>query len=173
MDQKLFDHLNKLIPLIDNVADAIRRISLLGIGIVAWIFIWMFFITSIPLAYSLTMTIILSIPVLITVRFWFGLESLKNLPDIADNIVDDVTDEVKTQWKSLNGNEKKHLNIIGQAKNLLEIKSMMGELDDVFAQYINIGSLLNPFFLMLGVLSLLAIFLLSIIALALVITLAF
>lgn len=173
MDQRLFDQLNKLVPLIDNVADAIRSISLLGLAIIAWIFIWMFFLSSVPLIYSLFITAILAIPVLITLRFWLGLESLKNLPDIADNLMDDVTDEVKAQWKSLNGNEKKRMNIIGQAKNLFEIKSIIGELDDVFAQYINIGSLLNPLSLILGVISLLAIFALSLIAIILLISLLF
>lgn len=169
LDDRLFDLFNKLVPLIDNVANAMRTISLVGFAILVWFFVWMFYLQSFSLTSSLIFVALASLPVWILSRFWWALFSLKQLPDIADDILDDVTDEVKTQWKALNGTEKSQVNLLGQVGNLWQLRGLLGELDDIFAQSLSLGVLMNPLSLLLGVLSLLTLFLFFIISLGLLI----
>lgn len=167
LDDHIFALFDKLVPLVDNVADGIRTTSLLGLLVIGWIFVWMFFLQSFSLTTSLILLAVTALPVLILFRFWWALESLKDLPEIAQEMMDDVTDEAKETWRSVRSDKKKALNFIGQAKNMWEMKSLLGELDDVFAQYINIGTLVNPFSLILGIISLLGILLLTLIGIIL------
>ncbi|MGV6808880.1 MAG: hypothetical protein ACWA5U_03290 [bacterium] len=169
LDDRLFDLFNKLVPLIDNIADAMRTICLFGFVILVWFFVWMYYLQSFSLTSALIFVGLASLPVLVLSRFWWALSSLKNLPDIAGDLVDDVTDEVKTQWKALNGTEKSQVNIIGQVSNLWQLRSLLSELDDIFAQSFSLGILMNPLSLLLGVLSLLSLFLFFVIALGLLI----
>jgi hypothetical protein len=173
LDDHIFTLFDKLVPLVDNVADGIRATTLLGLFVIGWIFVWMFFLQSFSLTTSLVLLTIIALPVLILFRFWWALESLKDLPEIAQEMMDDVTDEAKETWRSVRSDKKKALNVIGQAKNMWEMKSLLGELDDVLAQYINIGTLINPLSLILGIISLLGIFLLTLIGLALLLGVIF
>ena len=170
LDDKLFDLLNKLVPLVDNVSDGVRAISLLGSVITAWLFIWMFFIQHFSLNIALVTCGIVFLPSLVLLRFWWALEGVKDLPNIAEEIVDDVTDDVKSTWKAVSDDKKKALSFFGQAKNLWEMKSLLGELDDVFSQYLNIGLLINPFSLLLAVLSLLAVLVLMLVGFGTILT---
>lgn len=169
LDDRLFDLFNKLVPLIDNIADAMRTISLFGLVILLWFFVWMFYLQSFSLTSSLIFVGLASLPVLVLSRFWWAISSLKNLPDIASDMLDDVTDEVKTQWKALNGTEKSQVNILGQVSNLWQLRSLLGELDDIFAQSLSLGVLMNPLSLLLGILSLLSLLLFFVIALGLLV----
>ncbi len=49
LDDKLFDLMNKLVPLVDNAADGVRAIAILGVIVTAWFFIWMVFIQNFSL----------------------------------------------------------------------------------------------------------------------------
>ncbi len=68
------------------------------------------------------------------------------------------------------GRQKKALSFIGQAKNLWETKALLGQLDDVFSQYLNFGLLVNPFSLLVAVLSLVAVLVLMLVGLGTVLT---
>lgn len=170
LDDKLFDLFNKLVPLVDNVSDGVRAIALLGAVVTAWLFIWMFFIQHFSLITALIVFGILFIPSLILLRFWWALEGVKDLPDIAEEMIDDVTDDVKSTWKEVREDKKNALSFIGQAKNLWETKALLGQLGDVFSQYLNFGLLVNPFSLFLAVLSLLAVLVLMLVGFGTVLT---
>lgn len=170
LDDKLFDLFNKLVPLVDNVSDGVRAIALLGAVVTAWLFIWMFFIHHFSLFTALIICSLLFFPSLVLIRFWWALEGVKNLPDIAEKIIDNVTDDVKSTWKEVREDKKKTLSFIGQAKNLWETKSLLGQLDDVFGQYLNFGLLVNPFSLLLAVLSLLVVMVLMLVGFGTVLT---
>ena len=173
LDDKLFALFNKLVPLIDNVADGVRAIALLGVIITAWLFIWMFFIQHYSPTISLIIAAIVFLPSIVLLRYWWALEDIKNLPDIAEEMIEDVTEDVKSTWKAVSTDKKKALSFIGQAKNLWEMKSLLGQLDDVFSQYLNIGLFINPFSLILAVFSLLGVLLLLLIALGTVLLAVF
>ena len=160
LDDQLLAIFNKLLPLIDNVSNGVRFSAFLGALISAWLFIWMFFILHWSLSVSLIFTGLVLIPTLILLRFWWVLEDIKTLPDIAAEIVEDVSSEVKSTWNEVRTDKKKALSFIGQAKNIWEMKSLLGQLDDMFGQYLNIAVLVNPFSLLLTILALLSIFVL-------------
>ena len=170
LDDKLFDLFNRLIPLVDNVSDGVRAISLFGAVLTIWLFIWMFFIQNFSLSTVSIVCGVIFLPSLVLFRFWWALEGVKDLPNIAEEIIEDVTEGVKSTWKEVNKDKKKALSFIGQAKNLWEVKSLLGQLDDVFSQYLNIGLLVNPFSLLLAILSLLAILVLTLFGFVTVLT---
>ncbi len=170
LDDKLFNLFNKLVPLVDNVSDGVRAIALLGAVVTGWLFIWMFFIQHFSAITALIVCGILFVPSLVLLRFWWALEDVKNLPDIAKEMIDDVTDEVKSTWKEVREDKKKALSFIGQAKNLWETKALLGQLDDVFSQYLNFGLLINPFSLLVAVLSLVAVLVLMLVGFGTVLT---
>ncbi len=162
LDDQLLGLFNKLLPLIDNVSDGLRFIALLGLGITTWLFIWMFFILDWSVIATAIITLLVFIPSFVLLRFWWTLVDLKDLPDIAEEILEDVNAEVKSTWQDIRLGKKQTLSFIGQAKNLWEIKSLLGQLDEVFSQYLNIGLLVNPFSLLVAILSVLAVFVLSV-----------
>ena len=170
LDEPLLAIFNKLLPLIDNVSDGVRLIALIGVFVTLWLFIWMFFILHWSLLLVLVMAGVVCIPSLILLRFWWALEDLKDLPTIAEALMEEVTTEVKSGWNDVRANKKKALSFIGQAKNLWEMKSLLGQLDEVFSQYLNIGLLINPFSLLLAILSLLSIFVLLVFSFITVLT---
>lgn len=170
LNNKLFDLFDKLIPLVDNVSDGVRVIALLGVTITAWLFIWMFFVVNFSLTTALVISGIIFLPSLILLRYWWALETVKDLPDMAEEMVDDVTSEVKATWKEVRTDKKKALNFIGQAKNIWEMKSLLGQLDDVFSQYLNIGVLINPLSLMIAIFSILAVLVLLLITVTTLLT---
>lgn len=170
LDDRLLSVFNKLLPLIDNVSDGLRTIALLGTAITMWLFIWMFFILHWSLTATTIMAILVFIPTLILLRFWWSLVDLKDLPSVAENIFEDVNAEVKSTWQSVRSDKKSAMSFIGQARNLWEMKSLLGELDEVFGQYLNIGLLLNPFTLLMAILSVLAVFVLLVLSFVTVLT---
>lgn len=170
LNDKLFNLFNKLVPLVDNVSDGVRAIAFLGTVVTVWLFIWMFFILDFSVITALIVCGILFVPSVVLLRFWWALEDIKGLPDIAEEMIDDVTDDVKSTWKEVRKDKKKALNFIGQAKNLWETKALLGQLDDVFSQYLNFGLLVNPFSLLFAVLSLLAVLVLMLVAFGTVLT---
>lgn len=162
LDDQLLGVFNKLLPLIDNVSDGLRFIALLGLAITMWLFIWMFFILDWSVIATAIITSLVFIPSFVLLRFWWVLVDLKDLPDIAEEILEDVNAEVKSTWQDIRSGKKQTLSFIGQAKNLWEMKSLLGQLDEVFSQYLNIGLLVNPFSLLVAILSVLAVFVLSV-----------
>ncbi len=145
----------RMLPLVDGVADSIRFAMLLGLALVIWIFIWFFFLKD----YSLTTALIISglsiLPVLLLLRFWWALEELKRLPDIIAGMMDDATDEVRTTVQNIRDQQTRQSGLLSSAKNLWKVGSFASEARDLAGSYISIGTLLNPFSLALGVLSLL------------------
>ncbi len=170
VNKQLFDIFDHLIPLVDNISDGIRAIALLGIVISTWLFIWSFFILHTSLTTTLIISAVSFLPSLILLRYWWALEAVKELPDIAEEMLDDVTSEVKSTWKEVSNDRKKALNFIGQAKNIWEMKSLLGQLDDMFNQYLNIGVLINPLSILVAIISLLSVLVLLLIAFATVLT---
>jgi hypothetical protein len=170
LDDKLLTVFNKLLPLIDNVSDGLRTIALLGTASTTWLFVWMFFILHWSLTASVIMAILVFIPTLILLRFWWSLTDLKDLPAVAEEILDDVSSEVRSTWQEVRSGKKQTLSFIGQARNLWEMKSLLGQLDEVFGQYLNIGLLLNPFTLLMAILSVLAVFVLLVLSFITVLT---
>lgn len=148
----------RLLPLVDDLADALGVLLLISLLVIGWIFFYLFQLQHFSLAISLCIILLSSLPLLILSRFWFALESLKDIPKIAEQMIDDVTDDVAQSWHADKSGKKGALNLFGQAKKLFEIRSILNSADDIIGQYFSVGPLINPFYLFLGVLSFISLF---------------
>lgn len=148
---KLFD---RMLPIVDGIADSFRFATLLGLVLVIWIFAWMFYFGGFDLATALLAVAVLILPILVLLRFWLGLEDLKKLPQTVAALVSDASNEVKERVASIRSSEKR-LGLIGSARKIWELRSLVGEAGQLLGSYVNIGSMVNPISLILGFLSLL------------------
>lgn len=156
---KLFQ---RLLPLVDDLADGLGVLLLISIAMTLWFFVYLFHLQQASLTFSLGVCGVALLPTLMLSRFWFALENLKDIPNIAEELIDDVTEDIAQSWHAVKSGKKGALNIWGQAKKLFEIRSILNSADDVFEQYFSIAPLINPFYYFLGILSLIALFFLFI-----------
>ena len=159
---KLKPIFQRLLPLVDDLADALGILLLISLSVVIWIFVYLHFLQHFSLVISAGVSGLSLLPILILLRFWFALENLKDIPKIAEEMIDDVTDDVAQSWHSVKSGKKGALNFFGQAKKLFQIRSILKSADDIMGQYFSIGPLVNPFYLFLGLLSLFGLFFLFI-----------
>jgi len=155
---KLKQSFQRLLPIVDDLADGLGVLLLISLALMLWIFVYMFYLQHFSLVMSLVISGIALFPVLILSRLWFALESLKDIPKIAEEMIDDVTEDAAQSWHAVKSGKKGALNFFGQAKKLFEIRSILNSADDIIEQYFNISPLVNPFYLFFGVLSFIALF---------------
>jgi membrane associated rhomboid family serine protease len=98
---KLRNTFEQLLPLADDLADALGVLLLIASGVIIWIFFYLFYLQGIAVLWALGLTAIALIPVLILWRFWNALESLQNIPDVAEELIDDVTEDVSQSWHAI------------------------------------------------------------------------
>lgn len=166
---KLLDVFDRMLPVVDGMADSIRNTTLLGVLLVTWVFVWLFFLRDFSLTTALLVTGVAVLPLLILARFWWALEELKGLPDIVEEMVDDAKDEFHETVQGIRAGDKQKMGLIGSMKNLWSVGSLAREAKELAGSYISIGTLLNPFMLILGVLSLLFVLLLIVVGVVLAI----
>lgn len=166
---RLLEIFARLLPLVDSVSDKVRFAALLGAGLDAWIFIWLYFLKQVSLTSSLIVTGMVLLPILILLRFWWALEELKDLPTIAGRMVDDAKGEIRETVQGIKEGNTPKLGFISSAKSLWSIGSMAAEARELVGSYISIGTLVNPFSLVLGVLSLLFVLLLVLVGVVLLV----
>ena len=155
---KLKDSFQKILPLVDDLADGLGVVLLISTAISIWIYIYCFQLHHFSLILSLTISGLTLLPVLILSRIWVALESLKDIPIVAEEIIDDVSEDAAQSWHAVKSGKKGALNFFGQARKLFEIRSLLNSADDIIGQYFSIGPLVNPFFLFLSALSFVGLF---------------
>ncbi|MFW5443165.1 MAG: hypothetical protein ACKE51_02510 [Methylococcaceae bacterium] len=160
---KLRELFQKLLPLVDDLADGLGVLLLLSLVLTLWIFVYLFYLHHFSLLISLGFTAIVLLPILVLSRFWFALENLKDIPKIAEELIDDVTEDIAQSWHAVKSGKKGALNFVGQAKKLFEVRSILNSADDIFEHYFSVGPLVNPFYYFLGIISLIALFFLFIV----------
>ena len=160
---KLKEAFQKILPLVDDLADGLRFVLLISVALSLWIFIYCFQLHQVSLITSLVISGLTLIPSLILSRIWYALENLKDIPTVAEEIIDDVTDEAAQSWHLAKSGKKGALNFFGQAKKLFEIRTLLNSADDIIGQYFSIGPLVNPFYLLLSAFSFLGLFFLFVV----------
>lgn len=166
LDSETVQHLKlsfqRLLPLVDDLADALGVLLILSFAVAVWIFVYLFQFLQLSIFISLLICSVSLLPIFILTRFWFALENLKNIPNVAEELFDDVKGDVAESWHAVKSGKKGALNFLGQAKKLFEIRSILNSADDVIQQYFSIGPLINPIYLFFGILSLISLFFLFI-----------
>jgi hypothetical protein len=166
---RLLDIFGHLLPLVDRVSDKVRFAALLGLGLDIWLFISLHFLMGISLSSALIMSGLALLPILVLLRFWWALEELKDLPDIAERMVGDAKGELRETVRGIKAGTLPKLGFIGSAKSLWSIGAMAKEARELLGSYIGIGTLVNPLSLILGVLSMLFVVLLVIVGIVLLV----
>jgi ABC-type multidrug transport system fused ATPase/permease subunit len=147
----LFD---RMLPIVDGIADSFRFATLLGLALVIWVCVWMLYFGGFELTTALLVAVIIILPILVLLRFWLGLEDLKKLPQTVESLVSDARGEVRERVAGIRASEQK-LGLISSAGKLWQLRSLADEARQLLGSYVNIGSLVNPVSLVLGFLSLL------------------
>jgi hypothetical protein len=107
------------------------------------------------------------LPTLILARFWWALEELKSLPDIAGQMAGDAKSELQASVQNIRTGKIPKLGFFSAGKSLWSIGSMASEARELMGSYISVATLVNPFMLVLGVVSLVSVLLLLVTGLVL------
>jgi hypothetical protein len=165
--QRLLVVFEKLLPVVDSLADKLRLILILGVLVTAWLVIWLFFLKHFSLGITAITGIVALLPTLILGRFWWALEELKNLPDIAGQMMGDAKNELQESVQNIRAGKAPKLGFFSAGRSLWSVGAMVSEARDLLGSYLSITTLVNPFMLVLGVLSLLIIFMMCMVSLIL------
>lgn len=165
--QRLLSIFERLLPLLDSVADKLRLLWILGVLVAGWLVVWCYQLKH----YSLTVTIIVGVaaflPTLILVRFWWSLEELKNLPEIAGQMLGDAKSGFQNSVQNIRAGKTAKLGFLSAGKNLWSIGAMAVEARELVGSYLSLATLANPFMLVLGIISVGWVFVLFLVGLVL------
>lgn len=152
--QRLLTLFEQLIPLVDGVSKKLRFVLILGTLMVIWIGIWLLVIKHYSLIITLLAIGISLLPLLILLRFWWAFEELKELPAIAGQMMGDAKDEIRESVQDIRAGNVSKLSFLNATKGLWSVGAMLREGKDLIGSYISMTTLVNPFMLVLGVVSL-------------------
>jgi hypothetical protein len=162
--KKLESLLEKLMPLVGSASRKLRLLMWIGIVVIIWLFVFMFVLQQWSLGWALGLSAVFALPVLWLSRFYFALQDLNDLPEI----IDDMKEELTESLQSLSNTKKvPAVNAVSGAKDLWEIRSLLSSGRELLGDYVSIALLINPFALFLGVLSILALFALALLGIVL------
>lgn len=165
--QRLLAVFEKLLPVVDSLADKLRLIFILGLLVTGWLVVWLFFLKQFSLGITAITGIATLLPTLILGRFWWALEELKNLPDIAGQMVGDAKNELQESVQNIRAGKVPKLGFFRAGRSLWSIGGMVSEARDLLGSYLSITTLVNPFMPALGVLSLLIMFMMCVVSIIL------
>lgn len=158
--QRLLSIIDRLLPLIDNLADKLRLTFILGLLSTIWLVVWFYFLKQFSMGISLTIGIVAILPTLILARFWWALEELKRLPEIANQMMGDMKTELHASVQNLRSGKTPNLGFLSVGKNLWSVSAMASEARELMGSYISFTTLVNPIMLVLGAVSFVSVFLL-------------
>lgn len=149
---RLFD---RMVPLIDGVSYSVRFAALLGLALVTWIFVWMFYLNNFALPVALMVCGASVLPILVLLYLWWSLEELKQLPANVADMMQGAKTEVQQKVSNIRSGTRSKMGLLTSARSVLKIGSMVGEARELLGSYVRVGSLMSPLLLLLGFLSLL------------------
>lgn len=165
--QRLLSIFESLLPLVDTLADKLRLLWILGLLVTVWLVVWCYFLKHYSLGITVTAGAIALLPTLILVRFWWALEELKSLPDIAGDMVGDAKSELKESVQNIRAGKIPKLGFFSAGKSLWSVGAMATEARELVGSYISVATLANPLMLILGIISFVSVFLLFLVSIVL------
>lgn len=165
--RRLLSILERLLPLVDSLADKLRLFLMLGVLVTVWLLVWFFYLKHYSIGITATVGIAASLPTLILARFWWALEELKNLPNIAGQMVGDAKTELQESVQNIRAGKVPKLGFFSAGKSLWSVGAMASETRELVGSYISLSTLVNPFMLVLGVVSFVCVFLLFLVGIIL------
>ena len=165
--QRLLAIFEQLLPLVDSLADKLRLTWILGLLVAVWLVAWLSYLKHFSLGITVIVGIAALLPTLILARFWWALEELKNLPNIAGQMVGDAKTGFQESVQNIRAGKASKLGFFSAGKRLWSVGAMASEARELVGSYINLSTLVNPFMLVLGAISFVGIFLLFLVGILL------
>jgi hypothetical protein len=165
--QRLLALFGRLLPLVDGIADKLRFVLVIGVLSIAWVGVWLVVIKHFSLTVTFLVIGLSMLPLLILLRFWWALEELKDLPDIAGQMLGDAKNEIKESVQGIRSGNIPKLSFLSATKGMWSLGSMLSDSRELLGSYISISTLINPFMLILGVVSLCFVFFLLLVSVGL------
>lgn len=163
----------RLIPLVDGMANTLLTVIILGLVALAWVFVYLWYFQSINWYMAALVCAVAGAPVVILGWYWSSLQTLKTLPETLGEVMDDARSEVTAKVQGIRAASDVKKNRLGAVRGIWELGSILGELREVAGSYVQVSSLVNPMVLALVVLSLCGVGLLNFSAIVLAIVQAF
>lgn len=164
---RLLSLFESLLPLVDSLADKLRLLWILGLLVSLWLVVWCFYLKHYSIGITAFAGIAALLPTLILARFWWALEELKHLPDIAGDMAGDAKTELQASVQNIKSGKIPKLSFFSAGKSLWSIGGMASEIRELMGSYLSVATLANPFMLVLGILSFASVFVLFIISIVL------
>lgn len=161
---RLFD---RLLPIVDAIADSVRLAAVLGLLMLVWIFVWMTRVSDFSTQTSILVGLAICLPVVLLLWYWWGLEGLKKLPETVAEIAGNAKSEVRSHIQGIRSGETRKLVSHVSMGKLWELRSLADEARDLLGSYARVGFLVNPLLLVLLFLSLLFLVPLGLVSVAL------
>lgn len=158
--QRLLSLFESLLPLVDNLADKLRLLWILGLLVSVWLVVWCYPLKGYSLGLAAFAGLVAFFPSLILLRFWWALEELKSLPDIAGQMVGDAKSELQASVQNIRAGKAPKLGFLSAGKRLWSVGAMAVEARELMGSYISVATLVNPFMLVLCVISIVGVFML-------------
>jgi hypothetical protein len=165
--RRLLSLFESLLPLVDSLADRLKLLWVLGLSVSVWLVVWCFYLKHYSLGLTAFAGIAALLPTLILLRFWWALEELKNLPDIAGEMAGDAKSELQESVQNIRAGKIPKISFFTAGKSLWSIGAMASEARELIGSYISVATLANPFMLVLGVLSFIGVFVLFLVGIVL------
>jgi hypothetical protein len=158
--RQLLSTFERLLPLVDSLADKLRLLWILGLLITGWLVVWCYYLKHFSLGITIIGGISAILPTLILARFWWALEELKNLPEIAGDMVGDAKNELQESVQDIRTGKMPKLSFLSAGKSIWSVGALANEARDLMGSYLSVATLFNPFMLVLGALSFAGVYLL-------------
>lgn len=143
--------LGRLIPIVDGLADKLQVLLFVLAGLLLWFGFYLLGIRDWSWQTTVTLLMLVVVPLLILGRLYWSLRDLQALPDT----MDEVSGDLRAGWTQLSSGKRSAFNIFSQARQLFEMRGLLGSADELIGNYVSFGILINPLFLILSVLALL------------------
>jgi hypothetical protein len=122
--QRLLAIFERLLPLVDSLADKLRLFLILGVLVTLWLVVWCHFLKHYSLGITVTLGVAALLPTLVLARFWWALEELKSLPDIAGQVVGDAKTELQESVQNIRAGRIPKLGFFSAGKGLWSVGAM-------------------------------------------------
>lgn len=162
----------RIFPIVEDLSAGLSKLLLLVVLSAAGILSWLYFVKSLSFGWILAIGFVLLLPPFVLFRFWLALAALKSLPETVSEGVGEFAGQSVAALRD-KPKHKSSFNVLGQARRLWELKSLLGDAGELVRDGFNIGILINPLSLLLGVVALLFAGLVIIVAAVLLISLIF
>ena len=166
--QRLLRLFERLLPLVDSLADKLRLMVALGLLVTIWLVAWFWVLKHYSVTVSASVGFAALLPTLVLARFWWAVAELKNLPDIAQDAMGDAKAELQASVQNIRAGKAPKLGLFSISKSVWSLGSMAADMRELLGSYLSIATLFNPFMLILGFISFLGVVTLLLVGIVLV-----